>query len=66
MNKKKKKEIRVYIPAGMDKLIRALSVLKNGEKDWSLSAIAEEAFGDWLAKADNQELIEKHRLDEAE
>ncbi|MEM9449036.1 MAG: hypothetical protein AAGA75_10910 [Cyanobacteria bacterium P01_E01_bin.6] len=63
---KKKKEIRVYIPAEMDKLIRALSVLKNGDKDWSLSAIAEEAFEEWLGKEDNQALIKKHRLDEAE
>jgi hypothetical protein len=60
----KKKEIRVYIPAEMDKLIRALAVLKNGEKDWSLSAIAEEAFADWLQKPENQALIQKHRLDE--
>ena len=60
----KKKEIRVYIPAEMDKLIRALAVLKNGEKDWSLSAIAEEAFDDWLQKPENQALIQKHRLDE--
>lgn len=61
----KKKEIRVYIPAEMDKLIRALAVLKNGGKDWSLSAIAEEAFADWLQKPENQALIQKHRLDEA-
>lgn len=63
---KKKKEIRVYIPNDMDRLIRALSVLKNGDKDWSLSAITEEAFSEWLQKPENQALIKKHRLDEVE
>lgn len=58
-----KKEFRGYIPTGLNRLVRALSALKNGEKDWSLSDVLTEALQDWLNKPENQALIQKHNLE---
>lgn len=57
-----KKEFRGYIPTELNKLVRAVAALKNGEKDWSLSDVLTEALEDWLSKPENQTLIEKHNL----
>ena len=57
-----KKEFRGYIPADLNKLIRAITALKNGGRDWSLSDVLTEALEDWLQKPENQALIKKHNL----
>ena len=62
MAKANKKEFRGYIPADLDKLVRALSVIKNGERDWSLSDVLTEALQDWISKPENKALIDKHNL----
>ena len=59
-----KKEFRGYIPPELNKLIRAVTALKNGERDWSLSDVLTEALEDWLQKPENQALIERHNLSE--
>ncbi len=58
-----KKEFRGYIPTDLNRLVRALSVLKNGEKDWSLSDVLTEALQDWVDKPENQALIQKFNLE---
>lgn len=58
-----KKEFRGYIPTDLNRLVRALSALKNGEKDWSLSDVLTEALQDWVDKPENQALIQKFNLD---
>ena len=62
--KRSKKELRVYVPDELDRLVRALSAIKNGDRDWTLSDIATEALQDWVSKPENQALIDRHRLDE--
>ena len=59
-----KKEFRGYIPAELNKLIRAVTALKNGARDWSLSDVLTEALQDWIQKPENQALIKKHNLSE--
>ncbi|NJL22995.1 MAG: hypothetical protein HC895_22700 [Leptolyngbyaceae cyanobacterium SM1_3_5] len=59
-----KKEFRGYVPAELNKLIRAVTALKNGDRDWSLSDVLTEALQEWLEKPENQALIEKHNLGE--
>ncbi len=39
-----KKEFRGYIPDELSRLVRALSALKNGGRDWSLSDVLTEAL----------------------
>ena len=58
-----KKEFRGYIPSELNRLVRALSALKNGGRDWSLSDVLTEALQDWVQKPENQALVEKHNLD---
>lgn len=58
-----KKEFRGYIPNDLNRLVRALSALKNGDKDWSLSDVLTEALQDWVNKPENQALIEKFNLE---
>lgn len=57
-----KKEFRGYIPADLNKVVRAVTALKNGNRDWSLSDVLTEALQDWLDKPENRTLIEKHNL----
>lgn len=57
-----KKEFRGYVPSELNKLIRAVAAIKNGDRDWSLSDVLTEALQDWLNKPENQELIERHNL----
>jgi len=59
-----KKEFRGYVPAELNKLIRAVTALKNGDRDWSLSDVLTEALQEWLEKPENQALIDKHNLGE--
>ena len=60
----KKKEFRVYITQDVDRLIRALAAIKNGDRDWSLSDVAQQALENWVQLPENRELIERHSLDE--
>ncbi|MEM7773824.1 MAG: hypothetical protein AAF327_25385 [Cyanobacteria bacterium P01_A01_bin.37] len=57
-----KKEFRGYIPADLNRVIRAVTALKNGDRDWSLSDVLTEALEDWLNKPENRALIERHNL----
>ena len=59
-----KKEFRGYVPSELNKLIRAVTALKNGDRDWSLSDVLTEALQEWLEKPENQALIDKHNLGE--
>lgn len=59
-----KKEFRRYVPDDLNRLVRALSALKNGGRDWSLSDVLTEALQDWVSKPENQALIEKHNLED--
>ncbi|MBD1997296.1 hypothetical protein H6F88_30080 [Oculatella sp. FACHB-28] len=56
---------RAYIPPRIDFLIRAIVPLKNSGKDWNLSDVLTEALEDWLNKAENRALIERHNLEQA-
>jgi hypothetical protein len=56
---------RAYIPPRIDFLVRAIAPLKNGGKDWNLSDVLTEALEDWLNKAENRTLIERHNLKQA-
>ncbi len=62
----KNEEIRAYVPARLKRLVKAMSGLKNGQRDWTMSDIVAEALEDWLKKPENQAIIERHRLDETE
>lgn len=59
-----KKEFRRYVPDDLNRLVRALSALKNGGRDWSLSDVLTEALQDWVSKPENQALVEKHNLED--
>lgn len=58
----KKKEFRGYIPQDLDRLVRALAAIKNGDRDWSISDVLQDALENWVQLPDNQTLIEKHNL----
>ena len=60
MAAKKKPELRVYVESDLDKLIRLLAALH--EK--TLSDVVSDALERWVDLPENQELIEKHNLDE--
>ncbi|BAU08040.1 hypothetical protein [Fischerella sp. NIES-3754] len=53
-----KKELRGYVPNEINRLFRAVVVLK----DSNLSDALTEAVEDWLKKPENQALITKHNL----
>lgn len=59
----KKKEFRGYITQDLDKLVRALAAIKNGDRDWSISDVLQDALENWVNLPDKQELIKKHSLD---
>jgi len=59
----KKKEFRGYITQDLDKLVRALAAIKNGDRDWSISDVLQDALENWVDLPENQELIKKHSLD---
>ncbi|MBD1996129.1 hypothetical protein H6G00_05790 [Leptolyngbya sp. FACHB-541] len=58
----KKKEFRGYITQDLDRLIRALAAIKNGDRDWSISDVLQDALETWAKLPENQELIKKHNL----
>jgi hypothetical protein len=59
----KKKEFRGYVTQDLDKLVRALAAIKNGDRDWSISDVLQDALEDWVKLPENQALIKKHNLD---
>lgn len=59
MPKPAKPQIRVYITEEKDRLLKAIS----GIKDSSVNAIVNEAIDHWLDEADQKEIIEKFNLD---
>lgn len=59
----KKKEFRGYVTQDVDRLVRALASLKNGNRDWSISDVLQDALEHWVTLPENQELIRKHNLD---
>lgn len=58
----KKKEFRGYITQDLDRLVRALAAIKNGDRDWSISDVLQDALETWINLPENQELIKKHNL----
>jgi hypothetical protein len=62
----KKKEFRGYIAPDLDRLIRALAAIKNGDRDWSISDVLQDALETWVELPENQELIKKHNLNHLE
>ena len=60
MPKSAKPQIRVYIPEETDRLLKAIS----GIKDSSVNAIVNEAINSWLNEAEQQEIIQKFNLDQ--
>lgn len=60
----KKKEFRGYITQDLDKLVRALAAIKNGDRDWSISDVLQDALENWVNLPENQELIQKHNLND--
>ncbi|RZM79128.1 hypothetical protein [Leptolyngbya iicbica] len=60
MPKSAKPQIRVYIPEETDRLLKAIS----GIKDSSVNAIVNEAIDSWLNEAEQQEIIQKFNLDQ--
>ena len=59
----KKKEFRGYITQDLDRLVRALAALRNGDRDWSISDVLQDALETWVKLPENQELVKKHNLD---
>jgi len=59
----KKKEFRGYVNQDLDRLVRALAAIKNGDRDWSISDVLQDALENWVNLPENQELIKKHSLD---
>ncbi len=57
--RKGKKDLRVVVDEGTLRLLRGLA----GVKQQSLSSLAQQAIEEFLAKEENQALIEYHRLD---
>lgn len=57
-------EIRAYVAPALKRKIKAISGLKNGGKDWTISDIVSEALEDWIQKPENQELVKRHQLDQ--
>lgn len=53
----KKKEFRGYITQDLGKLVRALAAIKNGDRDWSISDVLQDALENWVNLPENQELI---------
>jgi predicted HicB family RNase H-like nuclease len=58
--KKKKPEIRVYLESDVDRLIKTIAALR----DTSINALVNEAIELWLEQPEQQETIDRHRLDE--
>ncbi len=57
-----KKSLRVYLTSDIERILRVLSAIKNQ----SISETVQVALGENFAKPDNQDLIDRHRIDEIE
>lgn len=60
--RKKKPEVRVYLETDVDRLIKTIAALR----DTSINALINEAIDLWLEQPEQQETIERHRLDDIE
>jgi predicted HicB family RNase H-like nuclease len=58
--RKKKPEVRVYLEEDVDRLIKTLAAMR----DSSINALINEAIELWLNQPEQQETIDRHRLDE--
>jgi len=58
--RKKKPEVRVYLETDVDRLIKTIAALR----DTSINALINEAIELWLEQPEQQETIDRHRLDE--
>lgn len=56
----KKAELRIYVDPKLDKKIRAIALITES----NISAIASAALEQWLNNPENQELVQKHSLDD--
>jgi hypothetical protein len=54
------KEVRVILPQGVYSLLRRIA----GVRETSLNKLMNEAVEDWLAAENQQDTIDRHRLDE--
>jgi hypothetical protein len=57
---KKRPELRIYLDSDLDKLVKTIATIR----EESISAVVAEALELWLQQPTQQEIIEKHRLDE--
>jgi predicted transcriptional regulator len=57
---KKRPELRIYLDSDLDRLVKTIATIR----EESISAVAAEALELWLLQPRQQEIIEKHRLDE--
>lgn len=57
---KKRPELRIYLDSDLDKLVKTIATIR----EESISAVVAEALELWLQQRQQQEIIEKHRLDE--
>lgn len=57
---KKRPELRIYLDSDLDKLVKTIATIR----EESISAVVAEALELWLQQPQQQEIIEKHRLDE--
>ena len=57
---KRKPQVRIYVSEDVDKLLKIIAAVK----EMSVNALMNEAIEDYLNKADIQQIIDKHRLDE--
>ncbi|RMF68756.1 hypothetical protein HNI00_15665 [Thermoleptolyngbya oregonensis NK1-22] len=60
MSAKKRPELRIYLDSDLDKLVKTIATIR----EESISAVVAEALELWLQQPQQQEIIEKHRLDE--
>jgi hypothetical protein len=57
-----KKSLRIYLTSDIERILRVLSAIKNQ----SISETVQIALEEHFAKPDNQDLIDRHRIDEIE
>ena len=55
-----KKSLRIYLTSDIERILRVLSAVKNQAISETVQIALEEHF----ARPDNQDLIERHKLDE--
>jgi hypothetical protein len=60
MNAKKRPELRIYLDSDLDKLVKTIATIR----EESISAVVVEALELWLQQPKQQEIIEKHNLNE--